>query len=265
MGEVSISTTRLQVFICTADTHHAELDSMMSIPSMVVMQPCIDNNCEQFTEENKEQKYIHDFSVCLKEADEEFESDVDYILILEDDVMVMPDIFSTLSSIIAYNTEKLSSSPWLDIKLYKPPRLRGFAWDTQPLIELLATSCIIALLVDLAFRLLGMRIPRNTLHRYLILYSMAMLTLLAISRQHFMQWRRIHPHLYAWHEAPNFGTQAVVYNRTSLRSAVDYLTTGPSKTALDFAISNFRHKAGLGGYLLEPSLVRHIGVSSSMG
>ena len=32
------------------------------------------------------------------------------------------------------------TGPWLDIKLYLTPRLRGFAWDALPLTELLATS-----------------------------------------------------------------------------------------------------------------------------
>ena len=264
--ELTISPFRHKVYTCTADTDHAELmDMMNNIPGMVVMQPCTQSYCAQFTSEQKEQKYIHDFTVCHKEVEEDLEGNVELILVMEDDVMVMPNIFSTLSSTLNYNIRRLTTAPWLDIKLYKPPRLRGYAWDTEPLIELLATSWLLALLLDLVLTRARIRIPKNYLHRYLILYCMVIVTLLTISRQHVMQWRRIHPQLYAWHGAPNFGTQAVLYNRTNLRDAVDYLKKGPSKSALDFALSNFRHKNGLKGFLLEPNLVRHIGVSSSMG
>ena len=56
-----------------------------------------------------------------------------------------------------------------------------------------------------------------------------------------------------------------MYNRTNLWSAVNYLKASSTETALDLAISSFRHSdAGLAGYLLEPNLVRHIGIQSSM-
>ena len=52
-------------------------------------------------------------------------SDVDHLLWLEDDVILMENFFSTLSSILAHQRDRLTSVPWLDLKLYLNPRLRG--------------------------------------------------------------------------------------------------------------------------------------------
>ena len=80
-----------------------------------------------------------------------------------------------------------------------------------------------------------------------------------------IQWRRIHPQLYRWQDVPNFGTPATLYNVTSLKIITERIGDSGSSKPLDIEISNKRKNLGLAGYLLEPNLVRHIGISSSMG
>jgi len=83
-------------------------------------------------------------------------------------------------------------------------------------------------------------------------------------RQHVIQWRRIHPQLYRWQDVPNIGTQATLYNITSLKIITERMGVSGSSKPLDIEISNQRKKLGFTGYLLEPNLVRHIGISSSL-
>ena len=113
-------------------------------------------------------------------------------------------------------------------------------------------------------------------------------------------WRRLHPQLYRWSEAPNVGTPATLYNRSadndlycsalihflvsrsSLKTVVDIMKTKHiDKTALglldikssqstisvspDERISQIRRDTDLLGFWVEPSLVRHIGLRSSLG
>ena len=184
--ELTIGGARHQVYLCSAEVEQPELESiasMASIPGLVVMQPCQEHICQEFEKEEREQKYIHDFVVCHQEVEDYLGSQVKYLLVIEDDVMLMPSFFSTLSSILTFYTAKMASSPWLDLKLYLTPRLRGYAWDTEPMIELLATSGLISILSELILRQAGLRMPRNGPARHLLLYSLVLVTLLAISRQ----------------------------------------------------------------------------------
>ena len=49
----------------------------------------------------------------------------DLILCFEDDVVLMDKFFPTLTSIMTHHTARLARDPWLDIKLYLIPGLRG--------------------------------------------------------------------------------------------------------------------------------------------
>ena len=51
---------------------------------------------------------------------------VDLILWFEDDVVLMDKFFPTLTSILTHHSARLARGPWLDIKLYLIPGLRGF-------------------------------------------------------------------------------------------------------------------------------------------
>ena len=64
-------------------------------------------------------------------------SDVEHILILEDDV------FPLLPAWITFHQKRLESEPWLDVKLSHD---MGWAWDTRPLVELLTVTRLLALL-----------------------------------------------------------------------------------------------------------------------
>ena len=50
---------------------------------------------------------------------------VDLILWFEDDVVLMDKFFPSLASILTHHRGRLGRGPWLDIKLYLIPALRG--------------------------------------------------------------------------------------------------------------------------------------------
>ena len=66
-----------------------------------------------------------DFILCHEELEKLMGDNVDLILWFEDDVVLMDKFFPTLTSILSHHTARLARHPWLDIKLYLIPGLRG--------------------------------------------------------------------------------------------------------------------------------------------
>ena len=73
-----------------------------------------------------EKKLNHDFIICHGAVEAVINKSVETIIWLEDDVVLMDNFFSTLFSLLNFRRSKLQSITWLDLKLYAPPRLRGY-------------------------------------------------------------------------------------------------------------------------------------------
>ena len=68
---------------------------------------------------------VEDFIICHDELEKHLGPHVDTLLWLEDDLVLMDNFFPSLTSIMTHGRGRLSRAPWLDIKLYLHPRLRG--------------------------------------------------------------------------------------------------------------------------------------------
>ena len=66
-----------------------------------------------------------DFLLCHEKLEKMMGDEVDLLLWLEDDVILMEDFFPSLTSILSQHRARLDRAPWLDIKLYLKPGLRG--------------------------------------------------------------------------------------------------------------------------------------------
>ena len=113
--------------------------------------------------------------------------DVDLLLWFEDDVVLMENFFPTLTSILTHHTGRLARAPWLDIKLYLIPGLRGYAWDPQPLLELISTTALITMILHPTLNRIFLSTldrRRSWLARLIVLFILVLLTLESISRYH---------------------------------------------------------------------------------
>ena len=129
--------------------------------------------------------------------------DVELLLWLEDDVVLMENFFPSLTSILSHHRARLDRAPWLDIKLYLIPGLRGesgfvssslsryslifsvtgYAWDPQPLLELMSSTGLITLILHQTFnRIFTVDRRRTWLARLTVLFILVLLTLQSISR-----------------------------------------------------------------------------------
>ena len=211
-----------------------------------------------------DQKAKRDLVFCSNQLEKMLPKSVEHILILEEDAVLMEDFFSTLLAWMSFHSERLQSEPWLEIKLYLNPRLRGWAWDPLPLVELLASTSLLTWISHTI--LTRLQEPGNRSETWLslvFLWLAILAALLLVGRQHWLQWRRLHPQFYLRRDAPNAGTPAVLYPRQRLRGAISYVEQKiDTPTPFDLVLGKYRQNQGLVGHLLEPNLVRHIGVSS---
>ena len=116
-----------QVIVCSAEGTDNRLE-MPVISHFKSVQPCLiptEDCINASNQKDKEKKIVQDFVLCHEAIENEINEDVKHLLWLEDDVILMEDFFSTLSSIMTFRKMLLQSQKWLDIKLYLNPRLRG--------------------------------------------------------------------------------------------------------------------------------------------
>ena len=243
------------VFVCTGE----EALGLRELP-FPFLQP---NNSLPYLPPG-DQKAKRDLVFCSNQLEKMLPKSVEHILILEEDAVLMEDFFSTLLAWMSFHSERLQSEPWLDIKLYLNPRLRGWAWDPLPLVELLASTSLLTWISHNILTRLQVSGSRSESWLSLVFLWLAILAaLLLVGRQHWLQWRRLHPQFYLRRDAPNAGTPAVLYPRQRLRGAIGYVEQKiDTPTPFDLVLGKYRQNQGLVGHLLEPNLVRHIGVSS---
>ena len=116
-----------QVLVCSTEGTDNSLE-MPVISQFKSVQPCLiptEDCINAFNQKDKEKKIVKDFVLCYEAIENKINEDVKHLLWLEDDVILMEDFFSTLSSIMTFREILLQSQKWLDIKLYLNPRLRG--------------------------------------------------------------------------------------------------------------------------------------------
>ena len=123
------TTERPRVFVCSADDRPELEVAGAAAGDVTVLLPCREpGRCPgrlHLAGGAREAKVVHDLAVCHAALEDRLDAGVSTILGLEDDVLLMPSFFPTLASILALHASRLARQPWLDVKLYLTPRLRG--------------------------------------------------------------------------------------------------------------------------------------------
>ena len=116
--------------------------------------------------------------------------------------------------------------------------LSGYAWDLVPLTELVSTSLLLTMLLQLVLTKLHLRQGHTSVTFLLVLVTLLSISryiggynveceYLVISRQHVVQWRRLHPQLFSWRPDPGYNTQATLYHRQRLLQLLTKGTVEP--------------------------------------
>ena len=144
---VSMQVKAPTVTVCNVaiNDDHLEFDEISTFfPSILLHQNKSKSNL-QLTEIQKRKKEKSDFVGCVQQ--ELRAHDVSLLLVLEDDALIHPDFFHNLYSILDFHLPRYSLDQWIDIKLFYPPKWTGYGLDLIPIIDIFATSGLLAILL----------------------------------------------------------------------------------------------------------------------
>ncbi len=200
-----------------------------------------------------------------------------YLLVLEDDAVAFKGIFENIFYILDHRIEHqilhdsvtVETNRWGWIKLYYPELWAGFGFEESKFQELIA----IIIFGAGAFYLLALALINPRPHFiFMLSFSIVgaiyvLLVVLVMTRQTFLELRRLHSFFYRISPDRGCCTPAVLYSSKWITEIVKYLRSSACQRChlgVDLALSDFAEQNNLTCYLVEPSLVRHIGMHSTL-
>ena len=187
-------------------------------------------------------------------------SPINYILVLEDDALPTLDLFVVIQHFTAYLAERHPN--FVYVKLYHPERLQNYI-QPEPwrICEWLALSCLLSFITVTVI----LRRPK----RFLFFVGYFMLVTESVGRVHFeLALRRFFsPAFYSLLAATECCTPAMLYSNESAAKVVHFLSNITCKRGYGKDIALYLHVRqtnGLEAFVIEPNLVQHIGLKSTL-
>ena len=261
------------LFVCdvfAGPGNHTEVKSLSSLCDVSKRFPINDPSAVIMDNYEKEKE---DYAFCIDMA---LKYQPQYVLIVEDDAIPFANMLKVLKVVLNRFLENVSSDgnvlpgveEWAYLKLYYPDRWKGFAFEVVPLLELLGLGLIGgSLFVGFGCfcrpkekRYVMVRVP------FLLGFIYLVLVALSVGRQHLINWRRISNCTYTVLPAPNCCSPAILYKADKAKELSDYLKTLKCSATfpIDYAIDQFARDGGYSKFLIEPNLVQHIGMLSTL-
>lgn len=238
------------------------------------------------TDEARKQEIV-DYVFCLNAS---LALKPKYVLVLEDDVLPMHNMFQTLYLTLKNKLQTTghvgteNGRDYSFLKLYYPQYWQGFELEAVSLLELFAISVVGAGFGTMLTKCWGFVYifsgykgssgrRRKFLEQtevkgqyYFVFCFYALVTLCCvkiIGRVNFMEFRRWSPQLFSFRQSPACCTPAVLYTADVLPKLMNHLLVNNGLNK-DLAIHNFSVTQGPLGYQIEPNLFRHIGMMTSL-
>ena len=250
--------------------NHTELQLLTSLVSVNSRYPKYNATAaimDRFEKEKQDYSYCIDVALTYKPK---------YVLIVEDDTLARDNIFEILHYALMNLVENKFSGgdlnhnteEWAYLKLFYPDRWKGYAFEIPRLLELIAIGSIGGPL----FVLIGFKCSRKesmvcpTLIYFVVGSVYFILVALMIGRPYLIEWRRISKYTYTVVPAPDCCSPAILYAADRAKKLSAYLKTVKceSKYPIDFAMDKFAKIYNYKKYLIEPNLMQHIGMFSSI-
>ena len=218
------------------------------------------------------EKEKQDYVFCLTQS---LLYNAKYVILVEDDAVLEKSFTEVLHSTL----QSLRHVEDFVLKLFYPPRWQGFAFERRKIFELLTIgllSCCWALFghilcLKYSSRHITLRTLRHRVWRlrgfYAAVFIYGVCVALAIGRQNLLELRRLSPLTYALTQAHDCCSPAILYPRHTARALAHFLFANATCSqfyAVDAALDSFTRQQQVPAYLIEPNVVRHIGLVSSI-
>ncbi|XP_043939956.1 post-GPI attachment to proteins factor 4-like [Protopterus annectens] len=210
------------------------------------------------------EKEKQDYQYCMNNTLSRF--DPKYVLMVEDDAVPEDDIFNVLHHLLTQRKSKTKLENALYIKLFHPERLQRYI-NPEPMriLEWIGVGMSVgSLLTFLYLKMFSKPEKLWQLFLYFMIYIMLLVEL--VGRHYFLELRRLSPQFYSLVPVTECCTQAMLFSAQSAQRALGYLDTVQcqSRFAKDTALYSFLWERHEYAFVVEPNLVRHIGLFSTL-
>lgn len=213
---------------------------------------------------NQFEKEKQDYVFCLEQSLLAYNPE--YVLVVEDDAVPEDEIFPVLQHLLLARFSKPYLRDALYFKLYHPERLQHYV-NPEPMriLEWLGLGMFLGPVLNCGYSWAtgrpGLSWP---IVLFFALYSMALSEL--VGRHYLLELRRLAPTLYNVVPVTECCTPAMLFSAPSAQRALGYLKGLHCRQgfAKDIALYSLLRTKGENAYVVEPNLVRHVGMYSSL-
>ncbi len=261
------------LFICNTFAGPGEHEEAKTLSKFFPVQMKYPQNDAAASIMDKFEKEKADYAYCLYQA---LEYNPKYVLIVEDDAIpkdYMLEVLSyLLSDVVEYKYEAgdhvRNVQQWAYLKLFYPERWQGYANEGRRLLELLAVASLGGSVFLFIYLKTRQRVSSRTEQALVFTVGAIYFTVSAVlvGRQYLVEWRRVSRYTYTVIPAPGCCSPAILYTSDMAKQMAHYFDTIKcnAKFPIDFAMDTFALERKYKRYLVEPNLMNHIGMFSSM-
>ncbi|KAF7237549.1 hypothetical protein EYD10_15761 [Varanus komodoensis] len=213
---------------------------------------------------NRFEKEKQDYTYCLEKSLQAYNPE--YVLLVEDDAVPEEQIFPVLHHLLQVRFSRPHLQDALYVKLYHPERLQHYI-NPEPMriLEWFGVGMFWGSLLSFVYVRVTNRSSLSwPIMLFFALYSMLLVEL--VGRHYFLELRRLAPPFYNVVPVTECCTPAMLFSAPSARRALGYLKDLRCRQgfAKDTALYSLLRTKGERAFVVEPNLVRHVGVFSSL-
>ncbi|KAJ6657119.1 hypothetical protein lerEdw1_002865 [Lerista edwardsae] len=213
---------------------------------------------------NQFEKEKRDYTYCLEKSLEAYNPQ--YVLLVEDDAVPEEEIFPVLQHLLQMRFSKPHLQDALYVKLYHPERLQRYI-NPEPMriLEWLGIGMFWGSLLGSVYAWASNRSALSwSIVGFFALYSMLLVEL--VGRHYLLELRRLAPPLYNVVPVTECCTPAMLFSAPSAHRVLGYLKELRCRPgfAKDIALYSLLRTKGERAFVVEPNLVRHVGLFSSL-
>lgn len=276
LSEVRVLLFQIKTFICNVDFDPESYHEANNLSSIVQVVNRFNKTSPPLVHVLEKEK--QDYTFCINES---LKFSPRYSLIVEDDAIPRDDFFKVVNHVVLEHLEYRSrrgdhekvNETVLYVKLYHPERLLGYInLEPDRLTELFGIGFILGTLTMLMYEYFVISKLTLSYCQGVFMYCMFvlyfMLLAVCIGRPHIVEMRRVFsPFFYSFMRAPECCTPAMLFPAKGAKLVVQYLDSVKCSKGYgkDMALESFRtSRRDFKTYLVQPNLVSHIGLYSSL-
>ncbi|XP_020646806.3 GPI-N-acetylgalactosamine transferase PGAP4 [Pogona vitticeps] len=265
LQECGSSCPRHQIVLCNVEkdpSSHQDAQLLAKFFAVVDRSGSSHQNLDHLL--NRFEKEKRDYAYCLEKSLQIYKPE--YVLLVEDDAVPEEEIFPVLHHLLQRRFSKPHLQNALYVKLYHPERLQRYI-NPEPMriLEWLGVGMLWGPLLALVYAWTTNRSSLSwPMVLFFALYSMLLVEL--VGRHYFLELRRVAPPLYNIMPVTECCTPAMLFSAPSANRVLGYLKGQQCYRgfAKDTALYSLLRLKGERAFVVEPNLVRHVGMFSSV-